>query len=483
MLEAGDRIGDWVVERALGAGGMGAVFRCHNALTPRITAAVKLIGTDPGGEARERFLREVEALDQLHHPAIVRVKGWGEDPARSAVWLAMDLVEGEDLARRLERGALSEAEAEALLRALADGLGHAHRAGVFHRDIKPANIVLPPGGGALLVDFGIAVASDRTRMTQAELVVGTPLYMPPEVFDQHPEPRLVDVYALGQVLCEALTGRPAFATPKGMTSGVALANLMGQKTNAGPLDPGSGAPERLRALVRAMTAPDPRERLPTMEAAVALLDATPTAAVPPPRRGLLWAGLAGVAAVIAVGGAGWLLLPPVDPPPKASDAGRDLADPTGSERLAQAPPEAPAPDEPEEPAAEPAAEPEAPVGEPPPAATPTTTPPVAEAPKPTPGAAPWCGGATVLVLHRADQEDAAARAVSALNAAGCTARAQEGQEGPMWEPFWGHVYYFDREQDELAAKASRAAARKGLKTPEYAADRSDDAVVIWLNGA
>lgn len=264
MLNPGDQIGDWIVEAILGEGAMGAVFRCRNALTERISAAVKVMKPERVEDVRDRFLREVESLDGLNHPAIVRVKGWGEDTERGLLWLAMDLVEGEDMSDRLRKGAMTVDEAVAVFTPLAEGLAHAHGQGICHRDIKPANILVSKGSGRL-VDFGIAMDSGRTRMTAMGQVPGTPAYLAPEVFGGSPVPAALDIYALGQVLCEALTGREAFPEQPNLGTTQRLANLMGQKVQSGPLDPGEGCPEYLRALVRRATHPQPNGRLATMD--------------------------------------------------------------------------------------------------------------------------------------------------------------------------------------------------------------------------
>jgi serine/threonine-protein kinase len=264
MLKPGDRIGDWEVEATLGEGAMGAVFRCRNALTERITAAVKVMKPERVDDVRDRFLREVESLDGLNHPAIVRVKGWGEDTERGLLWLAMDLVEGEDMSQRLRRGPMTVDEAIAVFSPLAEGLAHAHGQGICHRDIKPANILVAAGSGRL-VDFGIAMDSGRTRMTAMGQVPGTPAYLAPEVFSGKPVPTALDIYALGQVLCEALTGREAFPEQPNLGTTQRLANLMGQKVQSGPLDPGEAFPEYLRILVRRATWPQPAGRLQTMD--------------------------------------------------------------------------------------------------------------------------------------------------------------------------------------------------------------------------
>ena len=142
MLTAGDRIGDWVVEEPLGEGGMGAVYRVHSALTARLQAALKVLKTTSEPEARARFVREAESLSGLSHPGIVRVMSFGEDPVRGLPYMAMELVHGETLKTRLQRGPLTPADAVTAFAPLASALEYAHASGIFHRDIKPANVVL-----------------------------------------------------------------------------------------------------------------------------------------------------------------------------------------------------------------------------------------------------------------------------------------------------------------------------------------------------
>lgn len=272
-FDEGTSIGDWIVEAPLGAGGMGSVFRCHNRLTPRIRAAVKVVdgGTDPA--VRERFVREVEALEGLQHPAIVRVKGWGDQG--DVLWLAMDLVEGEDLHHRLRSGPLAQDQARRVFRELAEGLAHAHAREVFHRDIKPANVLLQPDGSGRIVDFGIAIHHGRTRLSAAGVIPGTPAYLAPEVFGGAPSPRALDVYAFGQLLYEALLGEPAFPEPEALTTTQAIAHIAGRKLQSAPLDPGPDFAEDLRALVRRTTHPDPNQRLLDLDAVVAGFDGAP----------------------------------------------------------------------------------------------------------------------------------------------------------------------------------------------------------------
>ena len=259
MLKAGDRIGDWIIESPLGEGGMGAVFRVHSALSERVDAALKVMKPSLEPDARARFVREAEALSALRHPAIVRVMAFSEDSRRGLLYLVMELAEGETLKRRLERGPMTLPEALATFVPLAGGLEHAHAAGISHRDLKPSNIILTPDG-PLLVDFGIAAAAQSGDLT-GKGHLGTLSYLPPEVFrGERAEPRGIDVYGLGLLLNEALTGVHPFPMEAGLTPAAALATVGMRKLQQPALDPGEPVPERLRKLVRAATSPDPRTR-------------------------------------------------------------------------------------------------------------------------------------------------------------------------------------------------------------------------------
>jgi serine/threonine-protein kinase len=238
---------------------MGAVFRVHSALSERVDAALKVMKPSLEPDARARFVREAEALSALRHPAIVRVMAFSEDTRRGLLYLVMELAEGETLKRRLERGPMTLPEALATFVPLAGGLEHAHAEGISHRDLKPSNIILTPDG-PLLVDFGIAAAAQSGDLT-GKGHLGTLSYLPPEVFrGERAEPRGIDVYGLGLLLNEALTGVHPFPMEAGLTPAAALATVGMRKLQQPALDPGDPVPERLRKLVRAATSPDPRTR-------------------------------------------------------------------------------------------------------------------------------------------------------------------------------------------------------------------------------
>jgi serine/threonine protein kinase len=271
VLHRGDRVGDWVVEAPLGEGGMGAVYRVHAGLSERVKAALKVLKTASDAEARARFVREAEALSALSHPAIVRVMGFGEDVGLGVRYLAMELAVGETLKARLQRGTMPLPEALAAFAPLASALEHAHAAGIFHRDVKPANVILCGDGATKLVDFGIATAPDWETLTLSGHV-GTFAYLPPEVFrGERPDPAAIDVYAIGQCLHEALTGRRPFGVEPGLTPAAVAAAVGVKKVQHGPLDIGDAYPQALREEIWKATDPDPAKRT-TMWALRAVLE-------------------------------------------------------------------------------------------------------------------------------------------------------------------------------------------------------------------
>jgi hypothetical protein len=239
---------------------MGAVYRVHSALAERLTAALKVMKPTDEPDGRVRFVHEAEALSSLSHPAIVRVMGFGEDPVHRVLYLAMELVEGETLAAHLERGPMAMRDALEVFVPLASALEHAHEAGIFHRDIKPSNIVLCKAGFVRLVDFGIALqrhGNDTITTTHR----GTLSYLPPEAFrDETPDPGCMDVYALGLVLHETLTGTRPFRVEAAIAPAAAAGLIAARKLESPPLDPGERFPEALRDIVRRATQRDPRAR-------------------------------------------------------------------------------------------------------------------------------------------------------------------------------------------------------------------------------
>ena len=254
--------GRFVVEREVGRGGVGIVYRAHDQVSGQAVAlkVIALPGVDAGEEAR--FRREGRVLAGLHHRNIVRVVAFGQlDDGQP--YVAMEWLEGEDLAQRQRRAPLDLSMALSVAADLCDALAAAHDARIVHRDVKPSNVLLAgssPGRGdeftVKLVDFGVASAGDG-KLTRTGAIVGTPAYMAPEQArgDGEVDER-ADLYALGATLFELITGRPPHVGP---TPIAILARLV---TTPAPrlCEVFVDAPARLDELMARLLATAPGER-------------------------------------------------------------------------------------------------------------------------------------------------------------------------------------------------------------------------------
>ena len=260
----------------LGRGGTAEVWRAEDEALAR-DVALKLV-TVPTDESAARAGEEARLLARLNHPGLVPVYDAGSDE-HGRPWVVMELVEGETLADTLRRGPLPSERAAAVGRSIAEALAYVHGQGLLHRDVKPANILVGRDGRVRLTDFGIARLVDAARVTSTGMMVGTASYLAPEQVAGEPVGPPADVYALGLVLLECLTGRREYA---GSTVEVALARL--QRSPQVPATLPAGWP----GLLRAMTAREPAARpTPTRAAAdlqqiVAGGEATTVLAAAPP---------------------------------------------------------------------------------------------------------------------------------------------------------------------------------------------------------
>jgi uncharacterized membrane protein YgcG len=265
--------GRYRLDRVLGAGGAAVVHEgCDVDTGERV--AVKVYRPDGSGHPTQQH-RELAALTSLRHPGLVALRGGGTEPGPDGrTYVVTDLVDGPSLARRLHTGPLSAEEVRGLAVGLADALAHVHAHGFVHRDIKPANILLEHGHTPRLADFGIARALDGTVVTATGAVAGTAAYLAPEqVRGEVVEPS-VDIFALGLVLIEALTGQREY--PGTMVES-ATARL-----HRRPVVP-EGLPPDLAAVLAAMTDLDPAAR-PTAAAVVTALTGPQVAEPTPVRR-------------------------------------------------------------------------------------------------------------------------------------------------------------------------------------------------------
>jgi hypothetical protein len=206
----GDSLGQYRITGVLGRGGMATVYRATQERLGR-DVAVKVLRDTLDPQAEQRFDREARAVASLSHPNILPVYDYGEDEGRR--YIVTQYIEGgRSLERRVAEGPVPPAEAAALTIRVLEALAYAHGRGVIHRDIKPANILLPRPDWPLLGDFGIAQsAAEQTQLTSAGEIIGTPNYMAPERATGQPSDARADLYAVGVVLYELLTGRPPFA--------------------------------------------------------------------------------------------------------------------------------------------------------------------------------------------------------------------------------------------------------------------------------
>jgi len=225
-LSSGTKLGPYEIQAPVGAGGMGEVYRARDTRLER-SVAIKILPKEMSNDAvrKQRFEREAKAISSLNHPHICALYDVGEHDHQQ--YLVMEFLEGETLAQRLERGALPLEQALRIAIEVTDALGRAHRQNIVHRDLKPGNIMLTKSGAKLL-DFGLArlcaepvpMAAALTEMvgetrdvklTDEGVIVGTFQYMAPEQLEGHGADSRTDLFAMGAVLYEMVTGRPAFA--------------------------------------------------------------------------------------------------------------------------------------------------------------------------------------------------------------------------------------------------------------------------------
>ena len=219
-LVPGERVGPYVIDSEIGRGGMGEVYRARDTRLGR-DVALKLLPADVAGDAdrRQRFEREARAVARLNHPGILTLYDVGE--YGTALFLVTELLAGETLRARLDRGVPAWREAVDWAAQLADALARAHEHDVIHRDVKPENLWLTPDGRLKILDFGIArvatprvdeeTATGQAPVTSAGQVVGTSGYMSPEQVRGQPVDARTDLFSAGVVLYEMLTGMAPFA--------------------------------------------------------------------------------------------------------------------------------------------------------------------------------------------------------------------------------------------------------------------------------
>ncbi len=336
-LNTGSRLGPYEITGTLGAGGMGEVFRGHEAGLNR-DVAIKVLpaamAQDP--ERLARFRREAQMLASLNHPNIAHVYGFEAattGDGSTVHFLAMELVEGDDLSVRLAHGAVPLDEAIAIARQVAEALEEAHEHGIVHRDLKPANIKATPGGKVKVLDFGLAKAYEgdgsssgvdmshsptmSRHMTEAGIILGTAAYMSPEQARGKAVDRRADVWSFGVVLFEMLTGTRLFT---GETTSDVLARVLMADPDWNLLP--ATTPEPIRKLLRRCLARDPRVRLRDIgearigleeyqanPAASVMMSGASVSAVAAPRAASARPWAAALTLALLAGAGAWLLKP------------------------------------------------------------------------------------------------------------------------------------------------------------------------------
>jgi len=251
------------IEAALGEGGMGVVYRAHDTLLDRPVAIKALSPALFSDAGLKRLLREAQAAARLAHPGIVAIHDVLQDG--EGRFIVMEFVEGRTLRQLIP---LPWREAIGVMAQVFEAMAFAHERGIVHRDLKPENIIITPDGRAKVMDFGLARSEGRSRLTQTGLVVGTATYMAPEqALQGRAEPRS-DLYALGCVFYELVTGQPPF-------QGEDAIAVITQHINLPPRTPRHAAPDlspAIEAIILKLLAKDPNERPRTAADVVRLLN-------------------------------------------------------------------------------------------------------------------------------------------------------------------------------------------------------------------
>jgi len=349
-LLAGQSLSFYEILGPLGAGGMGEVYLARDTRLER-EVAIKVLSEELADdeERLRRFDREAKTLASLNHPNVAGIHGI--DQEGDTCFLAMELVPGEDLEERLQRGALPLTEALDVCRQIAEGLEAAHEAGVVHRDLKPANVRITPEGAVKILDFGLAkpmgpntrksgpihdsgsAQSDSFLVTSKGMILGTPTYMSPEQARGKQVDRRTDIWAFGCVLFECLTGKRAF---KGDAFGDLIAAILEHEVDLDALP--AGTPPRVRELIARCFEKEARQRLREIGEARIVLERVGTEPAPraasKPMRGPLGWGMGVLVGGLAV--FGLLRGDPVEVPEPVAVRGLTSS---GSDRMQSASPD------------------------------------------------------------------------------------------------------------------------------------------------
>ncbi len=252
-----ERYGRYEIKEERGRGSMGVVYKAYDPQIGRFVA-LKVLRQDRVTSKAfvDRFLREARAIGKLSHPNIVNIYDIGED--KGTVYITMEFIEGVPLSQLMKEGMLSLEQVLEIGAQTAEALSYAHRRGIVHRDVKPSNVILQPDGRVKITDFGIAHIEDPEipQQTQAGEILGTPAYMSPEQVNGRAVDGRSDLFSLGVVLYEALTGQKPF---KGQNIASLFREIV-EKTPSPPSSINPEVPDGVSKVVMRCLAKDPAER-------------------------------------------------------------------------------------------------------------------------------------------------------------------------------------------------------------------------------
>ena len=254
---APSQLGRFQILKELGRGAMGVVYEAQDPALDRTVALKTVLLTGDAAERaayEARFMQEARAAGRLSHPAVITIFDVGREG--DLAWIAMERLHGVDLRQQMAQARPPAKAALTLAAQVAEGLAYAHQSGVVHRDIKPANIMLLRGGRAKIMDFGIARLQQSDVKTQTGVLLGTPKYMSPEQLAGRPLDHRSDIFSLGAVLHEMLTGQAPF-------SGADVSQLMHNIANTPHVPPtrlAPGLPAVLDLVVARALEKDPAQR-------------------------------------------------------------------------------------------------------------------------------------------------------------------------------------------------------------------------------
>ena len=254
------QIGRYEILEIIGSGAHGRVARAHDPMIGRLVA-IKLFPKElASGEARQRFIQEARVVGQLSHPSIITLHDMGIDEATQTPYLVMEYLEGQPLDRILDKGSVPFPRACAWAAEVACALGVAHRKGVIHGDVKPANMLITDDGRLKLMDFGMARLASRD--SKATPLVGTPAYWCPEQILGKPQDARSDLFSLGVVLYEMVTGKRPFDAD----SLQAICSRVLSSTPLPPSHANPSVPSNFDGIVARCLAKDPAARYAPAEA-------------------------------------------------------------------------------------------------------------------------------------------------------------------------------------------------------------------------